>query len=47
MNMPSIDVPRLTVVQCPHWPVVAVGAQPTEPVAVLHANRLEIGRAHV
>ena len=40
MSMPSIDVPRLAVVQCPHWPVVAVGAQAAEPVAVLHANRV-------
>ena len=40
MSMSSVDVPRLAVVQCPHWPVVAVGAQPAEPVAVLHANRV-------
>ncbi|MEO7397295.1 MAG: DNA polymerase Y family protein [Ilumatobacteraceae bacterium] len=32
--------PRLVVVHCPDWPVVAAGAAPTEPVAVLHANRV-------
>ncbi len=25
---------------CPHWPVVVAGAQPREPVVVLHANRV-------
>jgi protein ImuB len=33
-------VPRLGVLWCPHWPVVVAGAQPGEPVAVLHANRV-------
>jgi protein ImuB len=28
------------VLWCPHWPVVVAGAQPHEPVAVLHANRV-------
>ncbi len=32
--------PRLAVVWCPDWPVVAAGASPLEPVAVLHANRV-------
>ena len=32
--------PRLGVLWCPHWPVVVAGAQPDEPVAVLHANRV-------
>ena len=34
------SVPRLGVLWCPHWPVVVAGAQPHEPVAVLHANRV-------
>lgn len=38
-------VPRLGVLWCPHWPVVAAGpsaagAGSGEPVAVLHANRV-------
>ena len=32
--------PRLVVVQCPDWSVVAAGANATEPAAVLHANRV-------
>jgi protein ImuB len=36
----STRVPRLGVLWCPHWPVVVAGAQPREPVAVLHANRV-------
>lgn len=35
-----MNTPRLAVVWCPHWPVVAVGATPGEPVAVLRANRV-------
>ncbi len=31
---------RTTVVWCPDWPVVAAGVAPTEPGAVLHANRI-------
>ena len=31
---------RLAVVWCPEWPVVAAGAKPGEPAAVLHANRV-------
>ncbi|MCU1398860.1 MAG: hypothetical protein JWN62_1969 [Acidimicrobiales bacterium] len=41
--MPPADAaspPRLVVVQCPDWSVVAAGAVATEPVAVLHANRV-------
>ena len=34
------SVPRLAVVWCPEWPVVAAGAKPGEPAAVLHANRV-------
>lgn len=36
-------VPRLAVVRCPHWPVVAAaesGTDPADPVAVVHANRV-------
>ena len=36
----SQRVPRLGVLWCPHWPVVVVGAQPDEPVAVVRANRV-------
>ena len=32
--------PRLVVVQCPDWSVVAAGATAVEPAAVLHANRV-------
>lgn len=32
--------PRLAVLWCPHWSVVAAGAAPDEPVAVLHAMRV-------
>ena len=32
--------PRLAVVWCPEWPVVAAGAPVGEPSAVLHANRV-------
>ena len=32
--------PRLTVVWCPDWSVVAAGAPAHEPAAVLHANRV-------
>ena len=31
---------RTLVVWCPDWPVVAAGASLTEPVAVVHANRV-------
>lgn len=37
---PRPGVPRLGVLWCPHWPVVVAGAQPDEPVAVVHANRV-------
>ncbi|MFZ4812139.1 MAG: DNA polymerase Y family protein, partial [Ilumatobacteraceae bacterium] len=33
-------VPRLAVLHCPQWPVVAAGCAPGEPVAVVHANRV-------
>ncbi len=33
-------VPRIVTVWCPDWPVVAAGAAPTVPAAVLHANRV-------
>ena len=36
----SERVARLAVVWCPEWPVVAAGAKPGEPAAVLHANRV-------
>lgn len=32
--------PRLAVLWCPDWSVVAAGASPLEPVAVLYANRV-------
>ncbi len=32
--------PRLASVWCPHWPVVAAGAEPGVPAAVVHANRV-------
>lgn len=32
--------PRLVVVHCPDWSVVAAGAPASEPAAVLHANRV-------
>ncbi|MSY76154.1 MAG: hypothetical protein F2659_02670, partial [Actinobacteria bacterium] len=32
--------PRLAVLWCPDWSVVAAGASPIEPVAVLYANRV-------
>jgi protein ImuB len=41
-----VTPPRLVVVHCPHWPVVAAraaapaGWPPDAPVAVLHANRV-------
>ena len=33
-------LPRLTVVHCPQWPVVAAGCAADEAVAVVHANRV-------
>src|ERR671922_1988919 len=33
-------MPRMLVAWCPDWPVVAAGAAPAEPVAVVHANRV-------
>src|SRR5215218_2383070 len=33
-------MPRMVVVWCPDWPVVAAGAPPGSPTAVLHANRV-------
>jgi protein ImuB len=33
-------LPRLVVIQCPDWSVVAAGAAASEPAAVLHANRV-------
>jgi protein ImuB len=33
-------VPRIVTVWCPDWSVVAAGAAPTVPAAVLHANRV-------
>jgi protein ImuB len=35
-----MSAPRLTVVHCTDWPVVAAGARQDEPAAVLHANRV-------
>lgn len=35
-----MPVPRTVVVVCPDWPVVAAGAPPGAPAAVLHANRV-------
>ncbi len=32
--------PRVVVVTCPDWPVVAAGAPPDAPAAVLYANRV-------
>jgi protein ImuB len=40
VDLVDLVVPRLTVLWCPHWPVVVAGAQPDEPVVVLHANRV-------
>jgi protein ImuB len=34
------SIPRLAVVHCPQWPVVAAGCAPDEAVAVVHANRV-------
>jgi protein ImuB len=36
----ELDLPRLVVVRCPDWSVVAAGAAPDEPAAVLYANRV-------
>jgi len=36
----ATSIPRLAVLHCPHWPVVAVGASPHEAVAVVRANRV-------
>ncbi len=36
----SHSMPRLAVVWCPDWSVVAAGVSPLEPAAVLHANRV-------
>src|ERR671915_358143 len=33
-------MPRMVVVWCPDWPVVAAGAPPDIPAAVVHANRV-------
>jgi protein ImuB len=33
-------MPRMLVVWCPDWPVVAAGAPPARPVAVVHAGRV-------
>ncbi len=33
-------VPRVAVVHCPHWPVVAAGSAPDEALAVIRANRV-------
>ncbi len=33
-------MPRMLVVWCPDWPVVAAGAPPAGQVAVVHANRV-------
>ncbi|MFZ9630180.1 MAG: DNA polymerase Y family protein, partial [Ilumatobacteraceae bacterium] len=38
--------PRLAVLWCPHWSVVAAGAEPDEAVAVLHAMRV-VARSRV
>lgn len=37
---PRAVVPRFVTLWCPHWPVVAAGPHPDEPLAVLHANRV-------
>ena len=42
MNVP----PRLAVVWCPEWPVVAAGAAPDHALAVVHANRV-VARSRV
>src|SRR3954449_2714887 len=34
------SIPRLGVLWCPNWPVVAAGAAADEPVVVMHANRV-------
>src|SRR5205085_4813127 len=34
------SIPRLGVLWCPNWAVVAAGAAADEPVVVLHANRV-------
>ncbi len=39
-------VPRLAVVWCPEWPVVAAGATPDQPLAVVHTNRV-VARSRV
>lgn len=31
---------RMLVVECPDWPIIAVGAAPDTPVAVVYANRV-------
>ncbi len=36
----GVQVPRLGVLWCPHWPVVVAGAPGVEPVVVVHANRV-------
>lgn len=41
MTHRSLDaVPRVVVVRCPHWPVVAAGMAPDAPVAVLAGQRV-------
>ncbi len=35
-----MNVPRLGVLWCPHWPVVVADAQADEPVVVLRANQV-------
>jgi len=37
---PGDGPPRLAVLWCPQWPIVAAGAGIDEPVAVLHTNRV-------
>jgi protein ImuB len=39
-SSPLPSIPRLGVLWCPNWPVVAAGAAVDEPVVVLHANRV-------
>ncbi|MEI6495684.1 MAG: DNA polymerase Y family protein [Actinomycetota bacterium] len=39
-DAPRLVVPRLVVVVCPQWPVVAVGCAVDEPLAIVHANRV-------
>lgn len=36
----ALPIPRLGVVRCPQWPVVAAGAGADEPVAVMRAMRI-------